>query len=159
VSENFREIYQLEQAKDYPGIIRAMVSDGGRIRKQYGPDLNHAWYVVGDAYYCLDEFKKALKAFRRAMFYDNSDAFALMAIANCYSSLERPQMSAIYLRRALGIKPNDAALHYNLANALFDAGKYEAAIEEYSIVVRGKSSVAKKARTNRRLALALSGKV
>lgn len=97
-------------------------------------DLNDEWYSAGDALYELGRFEDALAAFRTAFRADRSDHLALMAMANAASEMGQPRRSARYLKMALQLEPDAAALWFNLGNAYFDIGDYSAARRAYAQV-------------------------
>jgi len=80
-----------------------------------------------------------------------------MAVGNCYDEQNRPKLAERYFRRALGvshpIKPADrASITFNLANALFDQGRWDDAIELYMQLIKGHVSIRPGARKNLDLA-------
>ena len=62
------------------------------------------------------------------------------------------------LRAAVAAKPDDAKLHYKLGNALFDAGRYEAAMSSYDAALEIAPNHAR-ALTNKGLCLRRLGRV
>ncbi|WP_312320653.1 tetratricopeptide repeat protein [Stenotrophomonas sp.] len=97
-------------------------------------DANGAWYSEGDVLFERGRFAEALAAFRCAYLADRSDHFALMAMANSASELGQARRAARYLKLALRLVPDDATLWFNLGNALFDIGDYQAALQAYARV-------------------------
>lgn len=63
----------------------------------------------------------------------------MLALGNCYSELKKPRKAAQQFELALTLADTDALpnLRFNLGNALFDQGRYEAAIEQYLEVPKG----------------------
>jgi tetratricopeptide (TPR) repeat protein len=78
---------------------------------------------------------------------------ALWAIADCYDELKRPRMAQRYYSRALKLAPtNNAALRYNLANALFDLQEYSEAIRQLQKITSKNAELRYKVRKNLQLA-------
>ncbi len=115
--------------KDNPaGVLEQLLDPATRsIKEPYRVDLNHAWYVVGDIYFQQGEFSRALDSFQKSLHDRPDDVEAMMAAANCASELGEAALSEKYLRAAL-IRSENAALLYNLGNALFDQGKFGEAL-------------------------------
>ena len=122
------------------------------LKSPYDGDPNHAWYVVGDIYYKFEDFNRAIVAFDRAVSFREDDVEALTALANAYIECGKPELSEKTLRTALGIKPKDESLIYNLGNALFDKGEYESAIAEYSRISDSDPELKDKASKNEKIA-------
>lgn len=146
----FDYVHQLMRERKWSKALSELYDvNSGRIRKKYADDYNHAWYLIGDIYYKTRHFAQAAKAFRIAIKRWPDDFQAMMAIANCYSEMRAPRWSAYYLKKAIHIQPHNAKLLYNLGNAYFDLGKYDAAIKVYNVACRyGDDAVLAKCRTN-----------
>lgn len=124
----------------------------GRVVAPYTDDLNHAWYVVGNATFHMKQYHRALKAFQRAYRYDEGDWMALWGIADCYDRSKRPRMAQRYYERALSFVPTNAALRYNLANACIDLRQYSQAISLLRRISTPDTELRRKVRKNLRMA-------
>lgn len=102
-----------------------------KVNYPFDANRNHAWYIIGDIYFKLQEYKKAEKAFSASLEADPSDVSAMMALANCYSELQKPDLAGEMLNRALLLRPGDADLLYNLGNTYFDEGAFGEALRAY----------------------------
>ena len=80
---NFKDVESLLSGKEYPTVLQLMLKEEGVLAVDYRQDLNHAWYLVGEAYYGLEEFSSALTSFQESFNSDQYDYMALMAQANC----------------------------------------------------------------------------
>lgn len=102
-------------------------------------DPNHAAYLKGDKLFKQGKFVDATAQFKIAIEEWPEDWQAMWALGNCFTELKRPrkaeeQFQAAILLAAADELPN---LHFNLGNALFDQGKYDAAIAQYRLVPKG----------------------
>lgn len=127
------------------------------INEPYRSDLNHAWYCVGDIFFRQKKYDDAKNAFKRAVVFRPDDESALEAIGNCYNEQRRPKLAERFFRQALGvphsINPDERAeIKFNLANALFDQGRLDEAIQVYRQLIRGPVSIRKSAAKNLDLA-------
>lgn len=125
--------------QEYCEVINTLVNKNTkRISKPFSQDLNHAWYLVGLAYYKHENYNEALHAFMKANRNWKDDIAAIRAIGNCYSELGKPKSAKYYFIKARdmgGRKYKDLnILNYNIGNAYFDLGKYQLAIDEYKKV-------------------------
>ena len=127
----FLDVHRALQAQDSSKVIRMLTGGGNRICSPYSSDINHAWYLIGDANFREGRYLDAKVAFRRALSHWREDADAMMAIANCYTELGQPRYAIRYLEKALKFRPGDASLLFNLGNAFFDAGHFQQAVSTY----------------------------
>lgn len=128
----FEKVHQLSREGKCNDMIDILLSGNGTtIKSPYDKDLNHAWYLVGDAYYRQGKFQFAISAFKRAIEDYPEDKEAILALANSYSESNLPEKAEIALRDGLRKWPNNEQYIYNLANALFDQKKYQEAISLY----------------------------
>lgn len=102
-------------------------------------DRNHTAYCKGDRLFKQGQWVEAGAQFEIAIQERPEDWLAMWALGNCYAELKIPRKAALQFERALMLADNDAlpSLRFNLANALFDQGQYEAAIEQYRLVPQG----------------------
>ncbi|MCW7541257.1 tetratricopeptide repeat protein [Aquabacterium sp. A7-Y] len=159
----FKAIHeQLKHQRFTPALELLLEPGGARLRRRYRSDANHAWYCVGDARSRLRDFAGARDAFRKALRIWPQDAEALFAIGTCYDELGKPKLAERCFRNCLSLMDangaprawlKDAAL-FNLANALFDQGKYRDAADLYKKLARKTGSMQAKARTNLAMAQA-----
>lgn len=124
----------------------------GRLKGVFRQDGNHSWYVVGDYRWKLGLIEDAMRAFRRSLRAWKSDTQAMWALGNCYTERKKPRLAEHYFRRALELEESNSSIRFNLGNVLFDQGKFEDAVNEYKVVVKGSKDLSKAARKNIRLA-------
>lgn len=97
-----------------------------------------ALYSAADALYRAGELKQARVLFLKALEIAPGDVDTRWALGSCLSELGRPYQAERYFRlartRAAFAARGD--LLYNIANALFDQGRFRAAIRLYRRVPR-----------------------
>jgi tetratricopeptide (TPR) repeat protein len=142
-----------KQGRFARALAKMLDSSSQKLRAEYGLDANHSWYVIGDLYSKMNDFSRALLAFRRALRSWPEDVQSLWAIGDCYSALEQHKFAERYYRRALDITPKNKELIYNIANSLFDQKRYEDAISMYKRVGSGSVRLSASAFKNMKLAL------
>jgi len=130
----FSKIYDLSNSGEFALISGEMLDEAGEMRTQYRVDLNHAWYLVGDALLELEIYDEALVAFQKSYTEDDSDYMALMAQASCCSELGAYTAAELILKLAISLSDENSDHYYNLGNALFDQKKYQEAIDAYNQV-------------------------
>ncbi|MEC5384323.1 tetratricopeptide repeat protein [Uliginosibacterium sp. H3] len=102
-------------------------------------DPNHAAYLKGNKLFKQGRFVDAGAQFQLAIEEWPQDWQAMWALGNCFTELKKPRKAEEQFKAALQLAaveelPN---LLFNLGNALFDQGKYDAAIAEYRRVPKG----------------------
>lgn len=122
------------------------------IKPPYDSDLNHAWYIIGKGFDRRGEQTRAVAAFERALEEWPDDAEAHSMLGCLYSDIGNHGSAGHHFRRALALDPASDEVKYNLANALFDQGKYEDAIALYQEISDAKSEAGRLARKNLKLA-------
>jgi tetratricopeptide (TPR) repeat protein len=90
-------------------------------------------YRRGDTHYRAHRYRAALQEFALALELCPEDSDTWWAIGNCHSELGRPRLAERAFRRALrrSETENRGALMYNLANAVFDQGRFASASRLY----------------------------
>ncbi len=139
VENSFNNIDKLLKSHKYSEVLLSLLNNQRRrIVSPYNSDLNHAWYLVGSAFYKQVEFDSALLAFKKSYNHWKEDVASIRAIGNCYSELGNPKMAKYYFIKAINIGGKTYKdlniLTYNLGNAYFDMQKYDLAISEYKKV-------------------------
>lgn len=148
-SDSFEHIHRLLKAGIDSEALRNIYDErNDKLRSPFDGDPNHAWYIVGDIFFTLDDFENAARAFGRAISFRNDDTQALMALANAYSEGKHPKLAERVLRRCKVLDPNNESHIFNLGNSLFDQEKYEAAIDEYSKIAKSDSELYEDAQRN-----------
>jgi tetratricopeptide (TPR) repeat protein len=100
---------------------------------------NHTAYAKGDRLFKKGQWEEAGAQFEIAIQELPEDWQAMWALGNCHAELKKPRKAAQQFELALTLADTDAMpnLRFNLGNALFDLGRYEAAIEQYRLVPKG----------------------
>lgn len=130
--KSLRRLHKLLRAKKYPKALRLVLRPKrGTIKPPFRRDLNHAWFLVGEIHYRMGALRKSTAAFQKALEHWPQDQEALLALADCRSELGQAAEAERLLRGGLEQWSGDAQLTFNLGNALFDQGQYEASIQEY----------------------------
>jgi len=66
----FEYIHELAMRGYYLEVLKALLTqDCTTIVSPYNTDTNHAWYLVGCAYFKLKNYQNAISAFKRAIEY------------------------------------------------------------------------------------------
>jgi tetratricopeptide (TPR) repeat protein len=109
-------------------------------------------YCRADVHYRAGRYRLALREFTRALALWSDDSDTLWAIGNCHGELSRPRLAERAFRKALTTADPEKrdALLFNLGNALFDQGKFTAAVRVYDRI-SPKAPVAPSAGRNRQL--------
>jgi tetratricopeptide (TPR) repeat protein len=132
-----QEVLSLTKAKCYRQAVEKIYDTRlRRLKTIFKTDINHSWYVLGDIYLRFGEYENALQAFKRALRNWPDDAQAMWAIADCYSAMNKLKLAERYYRHARGGDAATSELTYNIANSLFDQGRYKEAIIEYKAIGR-----------------------
>ncbi|WPD24576.1 MAG: tetratricopeptide repeat protein [Candidatus Electrothrix scaldis] len=154
----YRAVHRLLRKCEYDKVLKLIYDrENHSLNEPYSDDSNHGWYIVGDICFKKSDYKLAIKAFKNALTQRKDDSEALMALANCYAEIGKPQKAERYLRESIRIKPLKAYV-YNLANALFDQGKFRDAIEMYEAILYQNKQLDDLARKNLKLAKKKRGK-
>ncbi len=146
----------MQQGKTRKVLGALLNQHSNRIVKPYKEDLNHAWYLVGVAYYKEKRYEEALLAFKNSYRHWRFDVDALRAIGNCYSELRNAKMAKYYFIKAKNLAGKEYeginALIYNLGNSYFDLGQYRLAISEFKKVKASDAKSYEFAQKNMKLA-------
>lgn len=145
----FDDVYFLIKTDNFIEAIEKIVNlDAGVLKGIFRNDGNHSWYVVGDCYWKLGLIHEARNAFIKSLRAWGEDVQAMWALGNCYDKLKKPWLSEYYFRKALGFNQNNQEIRFNLANALFDQGRFDEAIVEYKNIANSKERLSKRALKN-----------
>lgn len=120
--ENFDPIHLLLKNNQCEDVLLAVL-DKDDIKSPYRAHLNHAWYVVGEAFYQMHKVNSSLMAFKKALSCDSNDYDAMFAIGNCYLDLALPYRAFSFFSRVYDKTDNHDAL-YNMGNCYFDLADY-----------------------------------
>lgn len=123
-------VHKLLKKKKYKQVL-STVLENEEVREPFTNDLNHAWYIVGDAYFKLNDYKLAIQSFKKALEYWDEDISAMIALSNSYSELKAPELASKVLENGLRVDPFNETLNYNLGNAYFDQERYQDASSCY----------------------------
>lgn len=150
---SFEKIYSLVRRRRYGAALDLLYDrQSHRLNGAYKSDANHAWYRVGEIFYKQGKYREALDAFRKGLRTRPEDAYALWAIADCYSDMGRPKLAERYYRKAKALAGQEWALTYDIGSCLFDQGRYREAIALYKKIPSSESGAFKLARKNMELA-------
>lgn len=76
--------------------------------------LSDAYYYVGDVHFFNDAPFAAIRAYKKSVAYDPSQAEVLSEIGRYYSMIGRYAKAQYYLQQALAIRPDDPDAHSDL---------------------------------------------
>jgi tetratricopeptide (TPR) repeat protein len=152
MKDSFSRIHQMLRNQNFGEVLELMLIDDKTIHPRYEHDLNHAWYVVGDAFFQLGRISEARDAFGKALSERSDDIESLWAQAECYSELNRPDKAEELLRKALELTPGRRELIYNLANSVYDQERLHEAVSLYDQLANMDDDIGQLARKNAELA-------
>ena len=145
----FNEIHILLREEKYDDVIDRLLSGNQHdISSPYASDKNHAWYILGDVYFHKRRFESAISAFKKSIEYRGNDIEAMLAISNCYSEIGMPDKAEEVLQKAMVYDSDNGNIIYNLANSLFDQGKYKKSIYFYRKITKENPELYKVASIN-----------
>ena len=104
-------------------------------------DRNHVAYRRGDKAFQARRYSEAISWFKEAIGEWAEDYQAHFALANSYSEAGKYRKAELAYREALRLSPETqrSSIQFNLANALFDQGKFGDALNEFEALPRGSS--------------------
>jgi tetratricopeptide (TPR) repeat protein len=88
-----------------------------------------AHQALGGAYCQASLFKEARQCFEQALQLNPEAVDALLGLCTVWDALQRPDQVAACLRKAIALRPQAAALHFNLALALENMGQLDEAYQ------------------------------
>ena len=95
------------------------------------PDDHDVYNNMGNAYYDLKEYKKAIECYKKAIELKPDYYDAHYNMGNAYDDLKEYEKAIECYKKAIELKPDDHDVHYNMGNAYYDLKKYGKAIECY----------------------------
>ena len=147
----FTPVHTLLRRRPVRAALGSLLDNDGDLRPAYRCDANHAWYVVGDAWYRLGDMHRAREGFRRSLATRPDDTEAVMALADCWFAQGKLGRARYWFSRAFDASCS-ATAGYNLANVLFDLDDLDAAIAIYASLRTNDATLAKAIRHNMQLA-------
>jgi tetratricopeptide (TPR) repeat protein len=137
ITNIFDEIHSHLRKREYEFALTLLLkSNSTRLRLSFMPFANHGWYLVGNIHFQTQKYDKATKAFANSLRHDPDDSMAILALAYCYSELKQFRRAKNLLLKGRLAAPRDNKIKYNLANAYFDLGKFDSALELYRSLFR-----------------------
>lgn len=119
-----REIGMSGKAEEAVEIIKAIIAED--------PDINDAYFALGNVYFKQRNFEAAIAAFAQALERKPDDSFCVINIANSYQmmgkSAEAEKFVIDYLKKGF----SDSQLYFLLGTLCFNQQKYDDAIQYYS---------------------------
>lgn len=94
---------------------------------KYAPDDSEIYFNLGQIARDEGQVKKAISYWRRALKHKPDNIEIMNNIGVGYASLYMHGKAAIWYKKAVKADSNYALAHFNLANALFEMGRYESA--------------------------------
>jgi tetratricopeptide (TPR) repeat protein len=95
------------------------------------PDINDAYFSLGNIYFKEHRFKEAIPAFEQALERKPDDTFAVINIANSYQGLGKPNEAERFVIDYLKKGFSDPQLYFLLGSLNFLQKKYDEAIKYY----------------------------
>ncbi len=84
---------------------------------------------LGVAFYALDNNKKALRAFKKALKYDPKNVEVLECLGEIYFEMEKFDHAIEIFQHVVGIKPEDSLAWHMLSKSYYKNGKISHAVE------------------------------
>ncbi len=80
-----------------------------------GLDAAHIFYLQGQAFRALHQYRDAIEPFRLALQCDPGNTGVHLALGWCFKRIDRLDLAIQALEEAMEIAPDQGILHYNLA--------------------------------------------
>jgi len=101
-----RHLQKLISKGDYSEAIEFAKS----IEDKYQDDYDF-WFIVGGIYFILEDWKKAIYYFDKALALKNDDVETLMMKTNAHLFLEQKEEAIDCCKKILGIEPDNYEAH------------------------------------------------
>ncbi len=118
-----REIGMEGKAEEAISIIEKIISSD--------PYISDAYFTLGNIYFRIGQFERAIDNFRQALALKPDDVFAAINIANCYLQLNQVGEAEKFLLEFINKGFPDSQIYFLLGNIKFFEQKYEEAIKYY----------------------------
>ncbi len=118
-----REMGMSGRAEEAIPIIQAIIAAD--------PEINDAYFSLGNIYFKQGNFKLAISAFEEALKRKPDDSFCVINIANSYQRMGRPDEAEKFVIDYLKKGFSDPQLYYLLGTIAFAQKKYDEAIKYY----------------------------
>jgi tetratricopeptide (TPR) repeat protein len=102
-----------------------------RALKQTNFGNSTLWNKLGIAYQSQLDYKKARKAYKKAIHLHKEFAEAWNNMGTTYFMQKNAKKSLKYYQNAIEYNPNNAAFHLNLGTSLYQMKKYGEAVDQY----------------------------
>ena len=119
-----RETGMSGQAEEAIRIIQAIIAED--------PEINDAYFVLGNIYFKQRNFEQAIAAFEQALERKPDDSFCVINIANSYQMMGKPEEAERFVIDYLKKGFSDSQLYYLLGTLNYNQKKYDEAIKYYS---------------------------
>ncbi|KKN10294.1 hypothetical protein LCGC14_1038100 [marine sediment metagenome] len=96
------------------------------------PVLTSIYKNLGVAYYSLDNYKMALKSFKKALKFDRENGEVLECLGGLYIEMRKFKLASEIYQHVIGIKPEDPIAWHMLSLSYYKMGKKARAIEANS---------------------------
>jgi len=87
--------------------------------------------MVGNIYRRRQEFERAIAYYQKAVDYESDNTFALYGLGDCYRWLRRYPEVVCWWVRILDKEPRNQVMHSRVADAYFNMGVHDKALEHY----------------------------
>jgi arylsulfatase A-like enzyme/Tfp pilus assembly protein PilF len=95
------------------------------------PDINDAYFSIGNIYFKARRFKEAISYFEQALERKPDDSFCVMNIANSYLNMGQPGQGETFVADYLKKGFSDPQLYYLLGTLTFLQNKFDEALKYY----------------------------
>ena len=125
------DVHALIEKRDLRGLLKI-----SRLWVRSEPRSADAWRYLGSAYRGLEQYDKAIQAYRKALRIDPWDAAAWDGLGNAYRNLKQYDDAIEAHRLALRVDPEYAGAWVSLGDTYGDLRQYDKAIHAYEEALR-----------------------
>ena len=126
-----REIVELEQKQDWPGMLAL-----ARVQLQREPVRAEWWWLQGYALARQGQHAAAIESYEQALHLSPEDEGSWLALGQSQSELGRPEQAIKAYRQALRYRPESAQVYLALAELYQRQGQPNLALPNYRESVR-----------------------
>ncbi len=107
----------------------------GSLKRQY-PEDPFVWNALGYMFYRLENYAKAVEAYKTAIRLKSDYAGAHFMLGTTYGNMGRQAEAVRHLQKAVDLKPGLAMAYWELAKAYHTLGKHKEALRAYESLKR-----------------------
>lgn len=129
-NQNFIKIFKLGSGEISLEMLKDILKDmENNVSKS--PNAN-AYHVIAIIYTKLNNYKKAIDAYEKAIKCSITDPLVYNNLASLYYQTNNIKKAVYYYEKAIMISPNEAIYYYDLGNCYTKSRNYKMAIKNYN---------------------------